>query len=221
MTKSRWIIFTVIALAILGFLVVVNKNNNPKFAGDAAKIITEGPIKDRVFGSTAQKVTLIEYGDFECPACKEMYPTVKELKNKYKDKLTFIFRDYPLTSVHPNALAGSSAAEAAGQQGKFFEMHDLLYDNQDAWRSQVAGAGKAGPLLESYAKQLGLNIDTFKKDVVSKEVANKINRDRQTGGNFEVSATPTFILNGKKVAQGADELKKAVENALKETGFKL
>jgi len=220
MTKSRWIIFTVIAFAILGFLVVVNKSNNPQFKGDAKKIITEGPIKDHVFGSTAQKVTLIEYGDFECPACKAIHPTVKELKDTYKDKLTFIFRNYPLTTLHPNAVASSSAAEAAGLQGKFFEMHDLLYDNQTAWQARTVGAGKAQPLLESYAQTLGLNMATFKKDVIGKTVADKINRDRQTGGDFGVNATPTFFLNGKKVEKN-DQLKKNVEDALRSAGFKI
>src|SRR5690349_8292607 len=127
MNKLKWVIFTVIVLSIFGGIIWVSKSQNTvAFDGDATKIITQAPIGDHVLGTEAQKVVLIEYGDFQCPGCGSMYPTVHELTEKYKDKLTFIFRNLPLTTLHPNALAAATAAEAAGLQGKFYEMYDML-----------------------------------------------------------------------------------------------
>lgn len=225
MTKTKWIIFAVICLSILGFVVFTAKNNKPEvtFKGDASKIITEGVIKDHVYGSMDQKVVLIEYGDFECPACGQMYEPVKNLTEKYKEQLTFIFREFPLTNIHPNALAGATAAEAAGLQGKFWEMHSLLYQNQAEWRGQNADVAKRTQLFEDYARQLGVDTSQFKKDLANKAISEKIERDRATGKNFGVDATPTFILNGKKIPTATSEadLAKMIEQALKDANYKI
>src|SRR6185503_18417956 len=132
MDKVKWIVFAVIVVAIFGGIIFINKSNEKTYTGDASKIITEG-IGDHIRGTDAQKVTLIEYGDFQCSGCGKMYPAVHDITDKYKDKVTFIFRNLPLTSLHPNALAAATAAEAAGKQGKFFEMHDMLYQAQASW----------------------------------------------------------------------------------------
>ena len=218
MTKLKWIIFAVVVLAVFGGIIFLNKSNETTFTGDAAKIITDGPIADRVRGTDAQKVVLIEYADFQCPGCGKMYSTVHELTEKYSDKVTFIFRNFPLTNIHPNALAASTAAEAAGKQGKFFEMHDMLFATQAAW--SAASLGDRGQMFENYAGQLGLNMDQFKADLTSKDITEKINRDIATGKNqFKANSTPTFILNGQKVGEdkaiNPEELTKLIDDAVK------
>jgi len=161
-------------------------------------MVNQSPIADHVLGPKTQKVTLIEYGDYQCPGCGHMYQTVKDITDKYQNQVTFIFRNFPLTSLHPNALAAATAAEAAGLQGKYYEMHDLLYTNQDAWAS--ATVSDRTTIFNDYASQLGLNLTKFKADLTSKDITDKINRDITTGkNNFTVDATPTFILDGKKV----------------------
>jgi protein-disulfide isomerase len=200
MTRTRWIIFAVLCLGILGLILVTNKKDSgSNWSGDATKIISAGPIADHVFGSAAQKVTLIEYGDYQCPGCESVYPTLKSVTDKYKDNLTFIFRNMPLTNLHPNALAAATAAEAAGLQGKYYEYHDALYDNQSAWKD--ASANDRTSTFETYAKQLGLDVNRFKSDLSNSQVTDKINRDRATAKTFDVTSTPTVILNGQKVPQ--------------------
>ena len=222
MTRTRWIIFILICLGILGLIIVVNKKDSGgSYAGDASKIITDGPIADHAFGNDQQKVVLIEYGDYQCPGCGAVFPSLKEITEAYKDKLTFVFRHFPLTNKHPNALAAATAAEAAGLQGKYYEYHDLLYENQKAW--EAASSSDRGKFFEEYAKQLELNIEQFKTDLTSSDISAKISRDRSTGKNFGVSSTPTLVLNGETVSQDIvfdkDKLKKLIEDKLKEAGL--
>jgi protein-disulfide isomerase len=225
MNRTRWIIFGAICFAILGLLIYNSKKNDAvaKFNGDASKVITQGPIADHVFGSNQQKVVFIEYGDYQCPACGRMYSTVKAITAAYQDKLTFIFRNFPLTSVHPNALAAATAAEAAGLQGKYYQMHDALYENQTTWSD--VDVSKRGGLFEQYATQVGINLPAYRKDLDSKDVAAKIDRDRTTAQKYSVDATPTFILNGQKLPSATSTdpqaLQKAIQDALQQAGFAL
>lgn len=219
MNKTRWIIFIGVVVAIFAGVIFFNKNNTSNnFKGDPAKIINDGPIADYVFGSRDQKVTLIEYGDYECPGCGSIYGPLKSLTEKYKDKVTFIFREFPLTSIHPNALAAATAAEAAGLQGKYYEMHDKLYENQDAWGQAQVSQREA--IFTGYASDIGLNVDKFKSDLTSTNISDKISRDRSTGlNNYKINGTPTFILNGTTIsgqnAVSIDSITKKVEEAIK------
>lgn len=223
MDRTKWIIFIIIVLGVFGVLIFLNQRSGDDFEGDPGKVISYGDITDRQYGSPEQKVTLIEYGDFQCPTCRSMYPSVKQLKETYKDKLTFVFRDLPLTNIHPNALAAATAAEAAGQQNKFWEMHDILYENQSAWQS--AGVDERGSIFEKYAEELKLNLEQFKKDLSSPAVNEKINRDRASARKLGATSTPTFVLNGQVLSEqtsvNGDELKKAVEKALRDAGYNL
>jgi protein-disulfide isomerase len=216
MDKTKWIIFSVVVVALFGALIWFNRSETSSFTGDASKIIYDGPIADHFTGSEDQKVVLIEYGDYQCPACGRMYQTIKELEAKYPDKLTFIFRNRPLTAIHPNALAASTAAEAAGIQNKYFAMFDLLYGNQEAWSS--ADSGKRTAIFEGFASQLGLDLDKFRQDLSSPDINAKIKRDRTTAENYKANSTPTFILNNQKVADSAatspEELTKLVDDAI-------
>jgi protein-disulfide isomerase len=217
MNKLKWIIFAGIVVAIFGGIIWVGKSNTKDYAGDATKIITDGPIADHVTGPTPPKITFIEYGDYQCPGCGHMYQTVKDLTTKYPDKLTFVFRNMPLTNLHPNALAAATAAEAAGLQGKYFEMHDMLYQTQSQW--STAGISDRSTIFQNFAGQLGLNVDKFKQDSASDSILAKINRDISTGKKqFSVDATPTFVLDGKKVdanvAVDPGALTKLVDDAI-------
>lgn len=203
MDKKAWIIFVAVCVAVLGGLIILQHSNQLDVSGiDETRIIAandkNGNIGDHVFGTTTGKAIMIEYGDFQCPACKSAYPNVKEMTEKYKDKLTFIFRNLPLTSLHPNARAGAAAAEAAGLQGKYWEMHNMLYEQQDDWSS--ATAEKRTSYFEGYAQTMGIK-DTaaFKSDMDSKRVASKINFDLALAKKIGASATPTILLNGKKI----------------------
>lgn len=228
MTRSRWIIFAVICVVILGGLVILSKKDTVDVSGmDPSKAVseTETAIGDHVYGDVSSKVVLIEYGDFQCPGCGAAFPQLKTIKEEYKDKIAFIFRNFPLTAIHPNALAGSTAAEAAGLQGKFWEMHDALYENQSAWSD--TDASKRTDVFAGYAQDIGLDVEKFKADLSDPKVSTKISRDRAFGGKLGVNGTPTVYINDQKLSdaetndltQGAgDQLRKKLDAALKAVG---
>lgn len=164
--------------------------------------------------STAQKtasgsaeITLVEFGDFQCPACGTYHTLVKRLLEENPEKVNFVFRNFPLTQ-HQNAPLASYAAESAGLQNKYWEMHNLLYENQNQW----SNSGDPTEIFIEYAKKLSLNVDTFKKDLISNEIKEKIEKDKVDGNLAKITATPTFFVNGKKVEilGTYEEFKKAV-----------
>jgi protein-disulfide isomerase len=221
-TKT-WIIFATVCIAILVGLVAVQRGNQIDVGAiDASKVVAaseqNGNIGDHVYGTTSGKATLIEYGDFQCPACKSAYPNVKELAEEYKDKMVFIFRNLPLTSIHPNARAGAAAAEAAGLQGKYWEMNGKLYEQQDTWGN--APADKRLSYFTGYASQVGVkDADKFKADLESTAVSDKINFDMALAKKVGATATPYITLNGKKIESEVwgdrEKFKTEIENALK------
>lgn len=219
MDRTRWIIFVSICVVVFGVLIFNKKSvdttvNVDKI--DAAKVITgdgKKEIADHVFGTTSAKVVMIEYGDFQCPACGSFYPGMHSLKEKYKDQLTFVFRNFPLTAIHPNGLAASTAAEAAGLQGKWWQYHDKLYENQTAWSN--VDASKRTDIFVSYAKELGLNTSTFKKDLESQKVADKIAKDQALGKKIGASSTPTLVINGKTLDQPEWKTPQALESTIR------
>lgn len=222
MDRTRWIIFAVIVAVVVGGLFFVSKGNDVDVSGvDAGKVITEGEFKDNIYGSQSGKVTLVEYGDFQCPGCGSAYPSVKALKEKYEGQLTFVFRNFPLTNIHPNALAAATAAEAAGRQGKFWQMHDLLFERQTSW--QNAGVDSREGVFQNYARELGLDIERFKRDLGSEEVAKRITYHRALANKVGADSTPTFTLNGRQLENdewnSAEALEKTITDALKKAGL--
>ena len=204
MNKVGWIIFSTVVVLLLGGLVVWTRVSNPPIDVSGinnnsiiAASDQNGNIADHTTGSTSNKILFIEYGDFQCPSCEGAYPNVKSLINDYGKDVTFVFRNFPLTTLHPNARAAAAVAEAAGLQGKYWEMHDKLYDNQNDWSG--LDASKRTDMFNSYAKELGLDVTKFDADIVGKPVDKKISFDIALGKANTVDATPTFFVNGEKL----------------------
>jgi protein-disulfide isomerase len=146
-------------------------------------------------GSPNAPARLEEFGDFQCPPCGMFHPIVKQMQSEFGDKLQFTFREFPLTQNHQHALAAASAAEAAGRQGKFWEMHDLLYEHQNDWKDKF----DVRPIFEGYATQIGLNMDRYRSDLAGETVAQRIFLDGKRGHSLGVKGTPTVFLNGREV----------------------
>jgi protein-disulfide isomerase len=180
-------------IVVLIALMFVGGSSSPNYAGGDA---TEQPISQEwVRGNASSTVKLIEYTDFQCPACTAYYPMLKQLETKYATSVAFIVREYPLYTIHANADIAARAAEAAGKKGKFWEMHDKLFENHDAWAELL----NPESVLVGYATELGLNLDEFKKDIASSEVKKLVADDYQRGQKDNISGTPTFILNGVRL----------------------
>ncbi len=228
MSKKAWIIFAAICVLVLGSLVALSNSKKVDVSSvDTNKVQSgteqSGNIGDHVFGKTDSKVVLTEYGDFQCPGCGGMHPTIKSLTEKYEGQLTFVFRNFPLTQIHPNALVAASAAESAGLQGKYWQMHNTLFENQDAWKN--ASVKNRLEVFSDYANTLGLDVEKFKTDIVSDQVSKKISFDLALGKKINVSSTPTFYLNGKQISNDTwgdqEKLEKAITDELKKNNIAL
>ncbi len=190
MSKRFLIILAALVVVFFGFITL---NHNKKNKDGSSSASTQAT--NHVVGAGNKKVTLVEYGDYQCPSCGAYYSPIKQIVAKYGDDITFQFRNFPLTQIHQNAMAGHRAAEAAGKQNKYWEMHDMLYERQQSWST----ASNPAQIMEDYATELALNVDQFKKDYNSSEVNSAINADIKAGTELKVSATPTFFLNGQKL----------------------
>lgn len=168
-------------------------------------------VRDNSHKLGSGKLQVVEFGDFQCPACGAAHPNLKRIKSEYASKITFVFRNFPLPS-HPHADQAAMAAEAAGAQGKFWEMHDKLYENQTQWS---ASSDPLGNFLD-YAGQIGLDKKKFEDDIESLAFRSVIDQDKADGENLGVASTPTIYVDGKQVKDYAYEtLKQAIDAALK------
>jgi protein-disulfide isomerase len=145
--------------------------------------------RDHIQGPADAPVTLVEYGDYECPYCGAAYPIVKQVQQRMGDRLRFVFRNFPISTSHPHAEQAAEAAEAAAAQGRFWEMHDLLYENQD--RLEDAD-------LHGYAERLGLDVEAFDRDLAEHVRAARVHEDFMSGVRSGVNGTPSFYINGVK-----------------------
>lgn len=170
------------------------------------------PVSQNVKGEATINATLVEYSDFQCPACAAYYPVLKQLNKDFEGKLRFVYRYFPLRNIHKNAEIASIAAEAAGRQNKFWEMHDLLFENQTEWSNLSDPREK----FKEYAKFIGLDMEKFQNDLNSKEVKDKVEADYQNGLSLKVNATPTFFLNDQKISNPRtyEEFKIKIEEVL-------
>ena len=158
-------------------------------------IIAPGAEPPHTKGPPTASVTLEEFGDFECPPCALFHPILTTMENEFGDRLRIVFREYPLVPNHQHALYAASAAEAAALQGKFWEMHHKLYENQKTWHE----AFDVRPIFDDYAKQIGLDFERFRRDINSDGVARRITEDGKRGRSLNVKGTPTVFMNGREV----------------------
>lgn len=222
MSKKAWIIFAAVCIVLLGGLIYLSGKDRIDVSNVNINAIQKGStqsggIGDHVTDKKDSKVVLLEYGDYQCPGCGEAYPEIKTVTDKYKDQIAVVFRNFPLTSLHPNALAAAAAAEAAGLQGKYWEMHDKLYTGQNDWKD--LDASQRTDFFAGYARDLGLNVGEFKADMASNKVSQKINFDIALGKKAGVDATPSIYLDGTLLDgntwSNTTNLEKAITNELK------
>ncbi|PWS28332.1 disulfide bond formation protein DsbA [Pedobacter yonginense] len=152
---------------------------------------------DHIQGNKSASIEIVEFGDYQCPYCGDAYPIVKEIEEAFGDQIQFVFRHFPLQEAHEFAFKAALAAEAAGMQGKFWEMHDALYENQ--YRL-------ANDLFDELAETLGLDLEKFTADVNSDEARDKVENDFESGVRSGVNGTPSFYVNGTKFDGGATDL---------------
>ena len=208
--KEIYILGAIVILLIGGFVFLgVYLKSDSSSSGDLVSVAEISDF-DWIKGDRGAKVVLIEYSDFQCPACAYYSGMVKQLTNDFGNQIAFVYRHFPL-SQHKNAKLAAVAAEAAGKQGKFWEMHDMIFINQKEW----AESSDALEIFSKYAGGIGINIAQFLADLKSKEIAEKVNNDYKGGTKAGVNATPTFFLGGKKISpQSYEEFKNIINEQL-------
>ncbi len=210
--NKQFVIIMAIAVALFGGIIFTQKkSDNSQTSSVEPSSYTYG-VDPEAVDDAAVVVNLTEYGDFQCPGCGSYFPVVKEIKEKYKDQLTFQFRNFPLTSLHPNAFAAHRSAVAAGNQEKFFEMHDLLYERQAAWSSST----NPSQVFRGYAEELGLDMEKYDVDVASEATNAIIQADLSAGRALNITGTPTFLIDGEVIEtpSSIEAFEQVIEDAL-------
>ena len=203
-----------LAVVVIGVLLLVGSKPGQQAAAPVYPELAKVAVTDESLGNKNSKVVIMEFSDFQCPACSYYYPIVEQVISNYSSTTQFVYRNFPLAQ-HANSHIAAYAAEAAGLQGKFWDMYAQLFPNQNDWadKSNI----DAGKVFESYAAKIGLDLAKFKTDVVSSEVATKVQNDYQSGLDAGVDATPTFFLDGRKLDNVADynSLKTLIDEEIK------
>ncbi|MEK7076230.1 MAG: thioredoxin domain-containing protein [Patescibacteria group bacterium] len=211
MTKEAKIIsgVGVIFFALFAFL-IYRTNTGTSVVADPNLLIGQ---VSYMTGKKEAKVNVVEFGDYQCPACAYANSIVQQLIETYKNNpnVNFVFRNFPLPQ-HSNAMVSAEAAEAAGAQGKFLEMSDMLYERQNEW----SGSSKALEIFAKYAQELKLDVKAFTDSVSKNEFKDAINKDRSDGQALGVNSTPSFFINGEKVVglPSFEEFKKKIDGKL-------
>jgi protein-disulfide isomerase len=187
------IIAIVLLVAAAGTALLLKSNQR----GNSSSLTTDtqSPDKANKNISADTVVTLEEFGDYQCPPCGQLHPTLKKLKQEYGANLNFIFRNLPLTKIHQNALAAAQAAEAARIQNRFWEMHDLLYENQSLWKDDI----NPRSIFIKFAADLGLNTWQFTRDMDGKQIQMRIAADEDAAAKQGIEGTPTILINGRQL----------------------
>ena len=202
--KLIFIIIGLISLVIVAVAVTSTAGNQPPSDISNEDLVQKD---SNVLGSRDAKVVIVEFSDFQCPACGSAAPIVKEVAKEYGDKILIVFRHFPIISSHPYALKAAEAAEAAAEQGNFWDYHDLLFENQENLKDSD---------LKKYAKEIGLDMDKFEEALNSGKFKDKVRGDLDAGEEFGVNATPTFFINGE-VHRGVvslEDFKKTIDKEL-------
>ena len=207
-----WAVFiSILVLIIWGMVVALNKPT----AGSVSGLLAPSPVtaSDNVRGPADAPVTLIEYSDFQCPACKAYYPIIEKLVAS-STNLRLVYRHFPLYPMpHPNALIAAQAAQTAGLQGKFWDMYRVLFEKQSEWENLSKTDVRAR--FETYATTIGLDISKYRADLDSTQVTDKISADKKDGMAIGINGTPTFFVNGKAISnpQSYDAFKAIIDQA--------
>lgn len=237
MGKRFWIVFAILVAIVLGLSIaasrgifggneqkknevdisnftwnqIITKDNLPSDYTDDPEIVV-----DHISGNSKAKVTLIEWMNFQCSACYSFSPTMREIEEKYSDRVAFVSR-YLYLPNHPHGVAASVAAEAAGRQGKFHEMGDLLFENYTEWNDSSTSSRK--DYFAKYAESLGLDMDKWNEDYDNYEtngIKARINFQNNLGSKNGVNASPYIFINGEKIDVKKDDIIKALDEALEE-----
>ena len=203
--KRLWIILAVIAIGFFGLIGYSKLTAPPEVTSNGS---------NNVFGKLDSPVTLTEFVDFQCEACYAFYPTVKEVKEKYKDRVKFQVKYFPISNSHQFSRMAAANAEAAAQQGKFWQMHDKLFEGQKVWEQSQDPQQQ---YYDQYAKDIGLNIEKFKADIKDPKTTATINADLDEVKRLGGDGTPTFVLNGTKIKNPENTVKafsKVLDDAL-------
>lgn len=185
--KNPWIVIGAITVLLFGGAIW--------FGNSVAEKSNEGVvITDHIKGNPDASVVLVEYSDLQCPACASFQPVVKDLLEQYGDAIRFEYKHFPLP-IHPYAVQAAVAAEAAGQQGAFYEFHDKLFENQAVWSNSAT----PNVFFAQYAEELGLNVEQFQIQQKSSLLKNRVTTQFDEGRALNVTGTPTFFLNGEKM----------------------
>lgn len=208
---TLWILATI---AIIGGIVVLSIGGSREREQSVNNLMIVAA-DDYVEGNPTARATLIEYLDFECEACGAYYPLIKQLSKELPDDLQIVSRYFPLPG-HKNGLLAALAVEAAARQGKYWEMHDKLFENQKDWGERQA---PDPTIFERYAQDIGLDIEKFKNDVNSQAVKDRVERDRKSAITLKLQGTPSFFLNGQKIQnpRGYDEFKQLIRAKINKT----
>lgn len=207
--SSIWVLtISVLVLSVVGLIMLTKQGGGP------STLSIPVSATDNFRGGENAKVILVEYSDFQCPACRSFAPHLDELSETLGEDLKLVYRHFPLPQ-HGNALSASFASEAGARQGKFWEMEKMLFERQNEWGE----APDARTLFEGYAQELGLNMEQYKKDVVSDEVKDKVEADRRGGIASKVNSTPSFFLNGERMTgyESFDQFKALINEAIQRT----
>ena len=191
----------ILVLIVWGMIAAMNKTTNGGVNVSTPRPVTSA---DHILGATSTPIELVEYGDFQCPACSAYFPIVERLMNESSTTVHLVFRNFPLPQ-HTNAIPAALAAESAGVQGKYWEMFDMLYTNQTEW----AESPSASTTFAGYAQKLGLDMTKFNASLSDPAILAKINSDLDEGTKIGIDQTPTFFINGKVIQnpQGYDQFK--------------
>lgn len=207
---TKWIAIGAVATIFLGFfifLVISLRGSNPDLAdpNNSATVELSNSGEFRVASESTtpvegREVVITEFADIQCPACKQYHPILKSVLDLYPETVALNFKHFPINSIHSNAMTSAIAAEAAGEQEKFFEMIDMLYERQEAW----ATLPDPEEMYIKYAQELGLDVEKFKQDLNNTELARRVESQRTEGINAGVNSTPSFFINGIKIQNPSD-----------------
>ena len=195
---AKPIVIIVLAVAVAGAAAFYfsRQSNEATNTSDSASAPLQKTGGGRFRGPENARITLVEFGDYQCPSCKAYHPVVQELLARYPQQVRLEFHHYPLISIHPNAMAASMAVEAAGEQGKYWEMHDLVFELQDQW----SRSPNPEPDFLAMASRLGLNQNSFMQAMRSPQLQDRVLQDVVRAREAQVEAVPTFFIDGKKIS---------------------